>query len=648
MKNTYYITTPIYYPSGELHIGHAYTTVATDAITRYKKMRGFDTKFLTGTDEHGQKIEKAAAEAGISPKAYVDGMVAKIKTLWETLHIDYDYFTRTTDAAHVQAIQKIFTQLHDKGDIYKGEYKGLYCTPCESFITENQALEGKLCPDCKREIHEVVEEAYFFKLNQYKGTLIKHIEANPEFIMPASRRNEMLATLNDPQLPDLCVSRTSFSWGVPVPFDPKHVVYVWIDALSNYATTLGYGSNDDADFTKYWPADVHVIGKDITYFHTVIWPSILLALDLPLPKQVYAHGHILYDNRKMSKSFGNVVDPLVLIERYGIDALKYFLLREIPFGNDGNYTDDKFVGKLNSDLANDLGNLLSRTTSMIVQYFDGTLPSTQQGTAFDQTIIDLVAETATKAEAAMDALQFSEALKDIWTLISRTNKYIDETTPWVLAKDDSKQAELANVLYTLAESLRVVSILIAPVMAQTSAQIHTQLNITDPALTTWESAKTFGLLPRTVTATKGDPIFPRLDKDKEAQALKDIWRSRQVLAPETVEKPAPQGKPEITIDDFAKIEMQVGTVLACEPVKKSDKLLKSQIKIGDEVRQIVSGIADKYTPEDMIGKQVVVVTNLKPVKLRGELSQGMILAASLGDELEVVTLSKALNGGEVR
>lgn len=645
MKKTYYISTPIYYPSDKLHIGHSYTTVAADTMARYKKMRGFDVMFLTGTDEHGQKIERVAKEKGVTPQQYVDEIVAWIKELWKTMDIEYDDFIRTTEKRHETAVQKIFTKLYEQGDIYKGSYEGLYCTPCETFFTERQLANGN-CPDCGRPVEKVREESYFFKLSKYGERLIKHIEENPDFIQPQSRANEMINNFLKPGLEDLAVSRTSFKWGIPVEQDPNHVIYVWVDALSNYITALGYGSENDEAFKKYWPADVHLVGKEIVRFHSIIWPAILMALDLPLPKQIYGHGWLLIDGGKMSKSQGNVIDPKVLVERYGVDAIRYFLMREISFGQDGNFTNDVLIRRINSDLANDLGNLLSRTVGMIDKYFAGVLPAEQISNKFDEELINTAKATVAKTEALMDKMAFSDALAEIWHLIGRANKYIDETAPWILAKDETKKAELADIMYVLAETLRIVAVLITPFMPNTPKAVYSQLNITDENLKTWESLSGFGLLGKTVSITKGEIVFPRIDvKDGIKGGIKD-GTPKAASPTETKPPDTKEISNEITIDDFAKIDLKVGLVLACEAVEGSDRLLKSQIKIGGETRQIVSGIAKYYTPEQMVGKKVIVVTNLKPVKLRGVLSEGMILAATDGDgNLNAVTVDGDITDG---
>lgn len=654
-KKTFYITTPIYYPSDKLHIGHSYTTVAADTMARFKRLTGYDVMFLTGTDEHGQKIERIAKENGVTPKEYVDRIVAGIKELWKTLDISYDHFIRTTDPEHQEIVQKIFKKLYDQGDIYKSEYEGWYCTPCESFWTEIQLVDGK-CPDCHREVELVKEESYFFRMSKYQDRLIKYIEEHDEFIQPNSRKNEMLNNFLRPGLEDLCVSRTSFKWGIPVTFDEGHVIYVWIDALSNYITALGYLTDDDEKFRKYWPADVHLVGKEIVRFHTIIWPIMLMALGEELPKQVFGHGWLILEGGKMSKSKGNVVDPVILEKRYGLDALRYFLLREVPFGSDGVFSNEALVNRINSDLANDLGNLLSRTVAMIDRYFDGIIPSQGELEDVDRDLIHLALETPRKVEKLMDELLFSNALAEIWRLISRTNKYIDETMPWVLAKSEEQKPRLGTVLYNLAESLRIISILISPFMPGTPKEIRRQLGIEDDEiLKTWESLSDFGKILAGTRVSKGEPIFPRLDVKKELEELEknlptqskeEDQKDDKGQKTDEEKKEEAEEVSEITIDDFAKLDLRVARVIAAEKVEKSDRLLKLQLQVGEETRQVVSGIAEHYSAEELVGKDLILVANLKPVKLRGNLSQGMILAASDKDgKLSLVTTDRQIESG---
>ncbi len=642
-QKKFYITTPIYYPSDKLHIGHSYCTVATDTMARYKRLRGYDVMFLTGTDEHGQKIERIAKGQGVTPKAYTDKVVEGIKELWKTLHISYDKFIRTTDDYHIKTVQYIFKRLYDQGDIYKSTYEGWYCTPCESFFTQHQLVDGK-CPDCGREVEKVKEESYFFRLSKYQDRIIKHMEENPEFLQPNTRQNEMINNFLKPGLEDLAVSRTSFTWGIPVEFDPGHIVYVWIDALSNYISALGYGSEDDSLFQKYWPADVHVVGKEIVRFHSIIWPAMLMALDLPLPKQIFGHGWLVINGGKMSKSVGNVVDPNVLVEKYGVDAIRYFLLREIAFGQDGNFSNEALIQRINSDLANDLGNLVSRTVGMIESYFAGTLPEDRSATEYDADLVQTAKTAVSKVEEAMDKMMFSDALTELWNLIRRTNKYIDETQPWILIKEEQNRPVLANALYHVAESIRIISILLQPFMPNTPQLIYKQLHIEEGELTAWESAKQWGKLPKTLSVEKAKAIFPRIDIKKELKQLEEAIKASQANAianqKENKQEP-PKALEEITIDDFCKVQLKVGEVIASEKVAKSKKLLKNQVKIGDEVRVIFSGISQWYTPEEMVGKKVVVAYNLKPRKMMGEMSYGMILAADDGAErLSLLTVDK--------
>ncbi|GMK37993.1 methionine--tRNA ligase [Paenibacillus sp. CCS19] len=657
-NKTFYITTPIYYPSDKLHIGHAYTTVAGDAMARYKRLRGYEVRYLTGTDEHGQKIERKAQEKGKTPQQFVDDIVVGIKELWKKLDISNDDFIRTTEDRHKRVVERIFAKLVEQDDIYKGAYEGWYCTPCESFFLERQLVDGN-CPDCGRPVELVKEESYFFRMSKYADRLLQFYNDNPEFIQPESRKNEMINNFIKPGLEDLAVSRTTFDWGIKVPNDPKHVVYVWIDALSNYITALGYDTPDDELYRKFWPADVHLVGKEIVRFHTIYWPIMLMALDLPLPKKVFAHGWWLTKEGKMSKSKGTVIDPVKLIDRYGLDVLRYFLLREVPFGSDGTFTPESFVERTNFDLANDLGNLLNRTVAMIGKYFDGVVPAyAGDVTAFDSPLREQAAESIATLEAAMEKMEFSVALTALWQLVSRTNKYIDETQPWVLAKDEAKRAELASSMYHLAESLRIVSIVLQPFLTTTPQSMWTQLGIEPGELTAWESAKQFGTLPGGTRVGKGEPIFPRLDATEEIAFIISSMSGGTAPAEPAAQSAAPaEGsvteKPEmaeeIGIEDFAKVELRVAQVIAAEPVPKADKLLKLQLDLGFEQRQVVSGIAKFYTPEQLVGRKVICVTNLKPVKLRGELSQGMILAASEGDQLTLATVPDSMpNGAKVK
>lgn len=640
-KKTFYITTPIYYPSDKLHIGHTYSTVAADAEARYRRLKGYDTFFLTGTDEHGQKIEDKAKAAGVTPKEYVDNIVAGIKDLWKLMNISYDKFIRTTDEYHEKAVQKIFKKMYDKGDIYKGYYEGLYCKPCESFWTETQAVDGK-CPDCGRPVGKATEEAYFFKLSAYGDKLIKYYEEHPGFIEPQSRQNEMINNFIKPGLQDLCVSRSSFKWGIPVPVDENHVIYVWLDALTNYITALGYGSEDDSLYKKFWPANVHLIGKDIIRFHTIYWPAFLMSIDEPLPQKVYGHGWVLLEGGKMSKSKGNVVDPVVLAERYGVDALRYYLLREIAFGSDGTFSNENLINRINSDLANDLGNLVSRTVAMVIKYFGGTIPAEREGGEFDDDLKALAAKTAEAADEALDKLNFSIGLTEIWKFVSRTNKYIDETAPWALAKDESKRARLAEVMYNLCESIRIISVLIAPFMPDTCTEIRRQLGLEGGF--EWDECKEFGK-NATYTVCKGDIIFPRIDLEKELAELEATHAE-----PVNPLKAEIEGVAKIGIDDFAKVDLRVAKVVECVPVKKAKKLLQLTLDDGTgSPRTVASGIAKWYKPEDIIGKSVILVSNLKPAVLCGVESCGMILAADAGeDEVKVIFVDGIPAGSKVR
>ena len=644
-KGKYYITTPIYYPSSNLHIGHTYCTVMADAMARFRRMQGYDVRFLTGTDEHGQKIQTLAEEKGVTPQAYVDEVVAGIKELWKTMEISYDDFIRTTEERHQTRVQEIWNRMYKKGDIYKGKYEGMYCTPCESFWTESQLVDGK-CPDCGRPVVKAEEEAYFFKLSNYAQKILDLYEEHPEFLQPDTRRNEMKAFINQ-GLEDLCVSRCTFDWGVPVPNDPKHVMYVWVDALSNYVTALG-GPDDTELMNQYWPADYHLVGKEIVRFHSIIWPAMLMSADLPLPHHVLGHGWLLLGGEKVSKSKAakgrDVVDPVVLIERYGVDALKYFLLREYTFGQDGNFTNEVMLKRMNYDLANDLGNLVSRTVSMIEKYCGGVVPAATTEDDFDRDLKAICVGARDKVEAEMDKFAFNMALEEIWVAVRRANKYIDEKAPWVLAKDESKKAELDTVMKNLAEAIRVVSVLIYPFMHTTSDEIRKQIGMEGkPAV--WEDALVFDQMEG-VQVKKGDAIFPRIDIDKELETLseiaEEIAKKKAVASADPVEKAILESKPlelkdEIVYDDFDKIDFRVGTILKAEKHPKADKLLVFQVKMGTEVRQVISGVADSYKPEEMVGKKVIVVANLKPRMLRGMESYGMLLFADQDGKSVVVT-----------
>lgn len=646
----FYVTTPIYYPSDKLHIGHALTTTMADTLARYKRLRGYDVYFLTGSDEHGQKIQRKAREANLEPIQYVDRIVATFQELWRRLNISYNDFIRTTEPRHARVVQALLQKIYDQGDIYKSTYEGWYCTPCETFWTERQLVDGN-CPDCGRPVELVKEESYFFRMSKYADRLLQYIKDHPDFIQPVTRRNEMISFIEG-GLEDLCISRTTFDWGIPVPMDPKHVIYVWFDALTNYISALGYGTADDHLFRKYWPAAVHLVGKDIVRFHTIIWPIILMAAGIDPPRQVFGHGWLLVDGGKMSKSRGNVVDPIILIDRYGSDAIRYFLLREMPYGADGYYSEDALINRYNTDLANDFGNLLSRTTAMIEKFNEGVIAPPAAPEPLDEELKNLAAGIPDEVDNALNHYEFARALVAIWRLVNRANKYIEETAPWALARDPGQKPRLQTVLYNLAEAVRQATIMVGPFMPGVPDRVWDQLGLKDvPAARTWESLATWGGIPAGTRVRRGEALFPRIDL-KEGEIPVAEKATEPVKAPEAAPAGgtvAQSGEEEITIEEFARIKLRVALVLAAEKVTNADKLLKLQVRVGDEERTIVAGIARHYQPEELVGKRVVIVANLKPAKLRGIVSQGMVLAAVDDESLSLVTTERAIkDGAQVR
>jgi len=644
-KKPYYITTPIYYPSGNPHIGHCYTTVACDSIARYRRMQGYDVMFLTGTDEHGLKIEQKAAEKGVTPKEYVDEIVEHFKSLWSFMNVDYDRYIRTTDDYHIKTVQKIFKELYDKGYIYKGEYSGKYCTPCESFWTESQLVDGK-CPECGREVTEAKEEAYFFKMSPFADRIEKLL-TETDYLQPKTRATELVNNFIKPGLEDLCVSRTTFKWGIPVTFDDKHIVYVWIDALSNYISALGFYNDAYNDFDKFWPADVHMVAKDIMRFHAIIWPAMLMALDLPLPKHLAVHGWITFNGQKMSKSLGNVVDPFVLGERYGADAIRYHILREMALGADSSFSNEIMINRINSDLANGFGNLVSRTVAMVEKYFGGTLPTERESGEFDDDLIATATALKSSVDDFMDKTQLNNALAEIFKVVSRANKYIDETAPWVIAKDETKKARLATVLYNLLETIRITSTLLSAFMPTTMPKALEQIGACEKCAT-YENADKFGVLPLDVTVKKGEALFPRIDVEKEIGELNSIIKNNEQVDEKTAKlKEEIEGVAQIGIDDFCKVDLRVAEIKACEPIKKAKKLLKLTIFDGVKERTVASGIAKFYKPDELIGRKIILVSNLKPAKLCGVESCGMILAATCGEDVKVIFVDDMETGSKI-